>query len=218
MMKYKPIYFYSEADKCYVAVCPELKGCMTDGETIEEALSNLDEVSEEWLAVNRDLGEPDPIAISDMSDIRTNPSVKDVAKFILTRTGIITTMALLKLVYYCQAWSYGWTGKPLCAAEFQAWKDGPVNPELFRINQGKRLASLDSFPAPDHSFSPIETAIMDMVLDVYDEFTGEELSVMTHHDAPWNEGRNGLPDGAWCDNPITPESLIKYYGKALSII
>lgn len=212
-MKYKPIYFYSEVDKCYVAVCPELPGCMTDGDTIEEALSNLNEVSEEWLEVNRELGCKDPVPISEIPDVRTNPSAKDIAKYILSRTGKITTMALLKLVYYCQAWSYGWTKKPLCDATFQAWRDGPVEPDLFKINQGNRFISSHNISSPDHEFSSIELSIMNLVLYVYDEFTGEELSAMTHYDVPWNESRKGLPNGAWCDNPITSESLIAYYGK-----
>lgn len=212
-MKYRPIYFYSEDDQCFVAVHPELKGCMADGDTIDEALSNLKEASEEWIEANRELGRPDPIPFTELPDERTNPSVLSVAKYILSRTETITTMALLKLVYYCQAWSYGWTGKPLCNAVFQGWKNGPVNSQLFSRNKGKRFTSVKDFPDGDHCFSEKEKAIMDMVLDVYDEFTGEELSQMTHNEDPWMESREGLPEDSKSNNIINSDSLIRYFGK-----
>lgn len=37
-------------------------------------------------------------------------TVFDVAKYVLHRTGQLTTMKLEKLVYYCQAWSLAWDG------------------------------------------------------------------------------------------------------------
>lgn len=40
-------------------------------------------------------------------------SVYDVAKYVLKKLGSMTTMKLQKEVYYCQAWSLGWDGKPL---------------------------------------------------------------------------------------------------------
>ena len=58
-------------------------------------------------------------------------SVFDVAKYVLKKTGQITTMKLQKLVYYCQAWSLAWDGKPLFPEEFKAWANGPVCQELF---------------------------------------------------------------------------------------
>lgn len=39
---------------------PELPGCMSDGETIEEALRNIDEAISEWIDTARSLGRPIP--------------------------------------------------------------------------------------------------------------------------------------------------------------
>ena len=53
-------------------------------------------------------------------------NVFDVAKYILQRTGKISTWKLQKLCYYSQAWTLAWTGKPLFEEEFEAWRNGPV--------------------------------------------------------------------------------------------
>lgn len=48
-------------------------------------------------------------------------NVYDVAKYVLKKLGSMSTMKLQKEVYYCQAWSLGWDGKPLFDEDFQAW-------------------------------------------------------------------------------------------------
>jgi antitoxin HicB len=51
----------SEADGGgFVAFVPDLPGCMSDGETPEEALANIRDAIEEWKAAARDLGHEIP--------------------------------------------------------------------------------------------------------------------------------------------------------------
>lgn len=45
----------------FVATVPDLPGCMSDGETPEEALTNVQDAIEAWLEAARDLGRPVPI-------------------------------------------------------------------------------------------------------------------------------------------------------------
>ncbi len=44
----------------FVAFVPDLPGCMSDGETPEEALANVRDAIEEWMAAARDLGHEIP--------------------------------------------------------------------------------------------------------------------------------------------------------------
>jgi predicted RNase H-like HicB family nuclease len=44
----------------FVAVVPDLPGCMSDGETPEEALTNVLEAIETWIAQTRLMGRPVP--------------------------------------------------------------------------------------------------------------------------------------------------------------
>lgn len=44
----------------YLAEVPDLPGCMSDGETQEEALANVGEAIDEWIASAKDMGRPIP--------------------------------------------------------------------------------------------------------------------------------------------------------------
>ena len=58
--RYEIIIYWSSDDQAYVAEVPELPGCMADGETYQEALSNAEIVIGEWLETARDLGRTIP--------------------------------------------------------------------------------------------------------------------------------------------------------------
>lgn len=40
-----------ESDEGYAASCPQLRGCHSQGATVEEALENIKEAIRDWLAV-----------------------------------------------------------------------------------------------------------------------------------------------------------------------
>jgi predicted RNase H-like HicB family nuclease len=58
--KYEIIIFWSSEDNAYVAEVPELAGCMADGKTYQEALSNAEQIIEEWIETATRLGRPIP--------------------------------------------------------------------------------------------------------------------------------------------------------------
>jgi predicted RNase H-like HicB family nuclease len=47
-LKY-PISLYPEEEGGYTATIPDLPGCMTQGETLEETIQNINEARELWL-------------------------------------------------------------------------------------------------------------------------------------------------------------------------
>ena len=47
--KYEVIIYWSKEDKAYLAEVPELPGCMSDGETYEKALKNVQVIIKEWI-------------------------------------------------------------------------------------------------------------------------------------------------------------------------
>ena len=54
--KYGVVIYWSKDDEAFIAEVPELAGCMSDGNTYQEALTNVQRVIEEWVETVEDLG------------------------------------------------------------------------------------------------------------------------------------------------------------------
>ena len=58
--RYELIVYWSQDDECFVVEVPELPGCMSDGKTYQEAVSNAEAVIAEWIEMARTLGRAIP--------------------------------------------------------------------------------------------------------------------------------------------------------------
>lgn len=58
--KYEILIYWSEEDQAYLAEVPELPGCMADGSTYEEALTNVEGIIQEWMETAKDENRPIP--------------------------------------------------------------------------------------------------------------------------------------------------------------
>jgi predicted RNase H-like HicB family nuclease len=58
--RYEIIIYWSDEDQAFIAEVPELPGCAADGETYEDALSNVQTIMDEWIETARDLGREIP--------------------------------------------------------------------------------------------------------------------------------------------------------------
>ena len=58
--KYEIIIFWSDEDDAFVAEVPELPGCMADGASYQEALSNAQQIIQEWIETATELGRSVP--------------------------------------------------------------------------------------------------------------------------------------------------------------
>lgn len=140
-------------------------------------------------------------------------NVFDVAKYILTCTGTISTWKLQKLCYYSQAWSLAWTGKPIFSEDFEAWRNGPVCPPLFHKHKGMFSvdASLFAF-ADENALTDDEKDTIDRVLDVYGSMEPYELRAHTHAEDPWKNARRGLGEFDYGNTVIPKSAMGEYYG------
>lgn len=57
---YPVLLFWSAEDATFIAEVPDLPGCLADGATQAEALSNVAIIIDEWLTTARELGRPIP--------------------------------------------------------------------------------------------------------------------------------------------------------------
>jgi uncharacterized phage-associated protein len=139
-------------------------------------------------------------------------SVFAVAAYVLRRQGRMTAMKLQKLVYYSQAWSLVWDGRPLFGEEIEAWVNGPVVYELFKAHQGMfDLTAADLRYGNPAALDSKATDTIDAVLDYYGEKSPQWLSDLSHAETPWLEARKNLGVGARSARVITPEVMREYY-------
>lgn len=60
MNKYEILIYWSDEDEAFIAEVPELPGCMADGKTYREALSNAEIIIQEWIETAKELNRPIP--------------------------------------------------------------------------------------------------------------------------------------------------------------
>ena len=58
--KYEMIIYWSNEDQAFIVEVPELPGCMADGRTYQEAVSNAELIISEWIETAEELGRPIP--------------------------------------------------------------------------------------------------------------------------------------------------------------
>jgi len=140
-------------------------------------------------------------------------TVHDVAAYILQKQSPMTGMKLQKLVYYSQAWSLVWDERPLFEETIEAWANGPVVRELYRVHRGKFLVSAGDVPGNASKIDEKAAEAIDSVLKFYGDKEPQWLSDLTHAEDPWKDARNkaGLQPGERGTAEISPTSLYRYY-------
>ncbi len=64
MRKYKfKILIEQDEDGVYIASCPALKGCYSQGDSIEKAITNIKDAIRLHIEARKSLGEPIPIEV-----------------------------------------------------------------------------------------------------------------------------------------------------------
>ncbi|OAJ69050.1 Panacea domain-containing protein [Gluconobacter cerinus] len=139
--------------------------------------------------------------------------VNDVAEYILQNcSSPMSAMKLQKLCYYSQAWSLVWDDAPLFAQEFQAWKNGPVCPDLYSEHRGQFSVEAGEVNGNACALNSMQRETVDAVLKYYGKHSAQWLSDLTHAEAPWLEARGDNEEGTRCMNVISQAAMAEYYG------
>lgn len=120
-----------------------------------------------------------------------------------------TPMQLLKLTYIAHGWHLGFFDTPLTDDDIEAWKYGPVIPNLYRaIKQygGNQISTLIQLLQGEISTLTDEQAkIIKFTYQRYGHLTGVQLSALTHEiGTPWHEFFNPVTWGR-----KIPDAIIK---------
>lgn len=137
-------------------------------------------------------------------------NVLDVAEYILSKTGRISTWKLQKLVYYSQAWHLVWEDRPLFDERIEAWANGPVVRDLYKAHAG--AFSVETVDGTAGALDAGEAESVDVVLKDYGDKSPQWLSDLTHMESPWKDARKGVAPTERSNKEISLESMAEYYG------
>jgi uncharacterized phage-associated protein len=131
------------------------------------------------------------------------------------RDTTLTNMELQKLVYIAHGYSLALLGRPLIKQHVEAWRYGPVIPDLYHAlrqygsGNVKDLINL----LPGEKLSETDSKLVESVLGAYGRFSGAQLSTMTHREGtPWREVYE--PNASF-HSDIIPDKLIKAHYREL---
>lgn len=134
----------------------------------------------------------------------------------------IDPMKMQKLVYFAHGWHLGYGLGALSADHAQAWRWGPVFPELYHAvkiwGSGAIMRPVSTVEVDGGQFRPntptvpastVAVQLIRRVWDIYGHMNGLALSQLTHvHGGPWQVVRERSPGER---NLVIPNSLIREY-------
>ncbi|MEX6626084.1 Panacea domain-containing protein [Tenacibaculum salmonis] len=107
----------------------------------------------------------------------------------------MTPMKLLKLTYIAHGYYLAFSEKPLFSNTIEAWKYGPVIPDLYHIIKRVDFSSNDfNFIEmySQNNLSKDDDKFIEAVWNAYKKFDGSQLSSKTHEkNTPWDKTFNG---------------------------
>ena len=148
-----------------------------------------------------------------------------VADYLLAHSsGNLTPVHVLKMTYFCHAYTLARKDRPLIIDQVEAWRYGPVYPILYDYVKNFGDQPVTHLPYCrtgifDHNIKErkefltraiVETDIPNGVLETFSELSGSELIELTHKvGSPWDQC---YVEGA--NRPI-PDRITKEYYKSI---
>lgn len=140
----------------------------------------------------------------------------DVAKWFINRVDrdsgdSITHLKVQKLLYFAEAWHQVLRGEDLFDEQFEAWAHGPVVRDVYTKLADYGWQALGPIDPPPPAFPVSTMEALELVVDLYDQFTAKQLEEMTHADGPWIDARGELAPEARCTNIIAKPAIKAFF-------
>lgn len=140
------------------------------------------------------------------------PTVHDVAQYILDELGTIDTMKLQKLCYFAQGWSLTKLQRPLFREPIEAWRMGPVIRALYRHHRGQaRVSNWDHADADSSRLSRDQRIVVSTVINAYRHTDGFKMGRDTHKHTPWIDAYEKASDSNRGPIVMREEDIRKYF-------
>lgn len=161
--------------------------------------------------------------------------IKDYASYVgitmLMKGLTVSPLKLQKILYYEQAWHMVGFGREnqLFDCAPQAWVNGPVYPEIYRIYKdmvpgmcdhlkmrnfvadGEDPAIKEKLLLDKMGLEKEEIALTERVIMLYGSRTQNQLILLTHSEKPWSEKREGLMPYDYSCVEISLDTMHNYY-------
>ncbi len=126
-----------------------------------------------------------------------------------------TQMQLQKLTYIAHGFKLAATaGQPMVSDEVNAWKFGPVFPELYHALKYYGGGGVPAF-LPAEKISDLDDSIIQAVYHTYGNMSGIQLSERTHmQGTPWYQIWHG-ENGRSRNHAVIPNEVIMNYYRGL---
>lgn len=137
----------------------------------------------------------------------------DVARYILRKKPLFTDKQVQKITYYAYSWYLVKNNKDnniinrLVEQHPEAWIHGPVFYDLYEEMTYNR----NGFLARQENLHDNTKDFLDIIINIYGKYTGNQLEDLTHNELPWNEARHGLPNDVRSREELKDEVIYSYY-------
>ena len=126
---------------------------------------------------------------------------------------IIDPLKIQKLVYLAHGWHLAFLKTPLIREDIEAWRYGPVVPDLYRQFRDFRYSTIDKEAPVPSDAQPLNSQAEALLAEVwlkYGNISGVELSVLSHEPGyAWDLTRRSNGEGWVWTNPNIPNEWIR---------
>lgn len=124
----------------------------------------------------------------------------------------LTHIEVQKLLYFWHGWMLGIHGQPLHHGVWQAWRYGPVLPEVyFNLNHYRGQPITSPIRTPSELFTSEESNIMNVVYGYRSLGTFTLVGIAHSRGGPWDRVWHGQGDSGLIDN----ETIRSYFADLL---
>lgn len=143
--------------------------------------------------------------------------VLDVSRYVINYSNKkkygISNLKLQKVLYFIQVYFLINTanGKRCFHEKIEAWDFDPVVPKVYREYKrygSTNIPTMESYLDSDNMISEEDSKRIDIVVDVFSDFSATDLVTLTHNHDPWKDAY--VPH---MDNEITVDSIRKYFNE-----
>jgi uncharacterized phage-associated protein len=143
----------------------------------------------------------------------------DIAAWIISfcneRGDPVTNLKLQRLLYYAQAWHLALRGRRLFKDDFQAWANGPIQPNVYAAYHRFSFAPIGFVPEKPMLPKALEEFLKD-VLRAYGHLSAFDLESLSCSELPWSQARSGLAPDAPSHRIIDTALMQSFYRSRLN--